>query len=68
MVSKIINATVERVELQENGKRLKSNPNSRKVTNKSPVRINREYCHRGELIGGTFNTNGNNLADVEEAK
>ena len=50
MVSKIINATVERVELKESGKRLKSNPNSRKVTNKSPVRINREYCHRGELV------------------
>lgn len=47
---------MEKVELEERGKRKKSNPNSRIVTNRSPVRINSQHCHRAELIG-SFNLN-----------
>lgn len=43
-VEKIINAGVEKVELEERGKRKKSTPNQSQVTNKTPVRINREHC------------------------
>ena len=43
-VEKIINGTVEKVELEERGKKKKSNPNSRKVTNRSPVRISSSNC------------------------
>jgi hypothetical protein len=49
---------VEKVELEERGKKKKSNPNSRVVTNRSPVRINREHCQRAEMIG-SFNLNMN---------
>jgi hypothetical protein len=39
-VEKIINGTVEKVELEERGKPKKSNPNQRKITKNSPVKIN----------------------------
>jgi len=49
-VEQIINAKVEKIELSERGKRKKSNPKSRVVTQKSPVRINREHVQRADLV------------------
>ena len=40
----VLNGKVEKVELEERGKRKKSNPNSRVITERSPVRISREHC------------------------
>ena len=42
-VEKLITAKVEKVELSEKGK-VKKNSQGRVITDKSPVRINREHC------------------------
>jgi hypothetical protein len=42
-VEKIINGTVEKIELEERGKVKKSNPNQRKITKNSPVVINSQH-------------------------
>lgn len=50
-VEKIINATVEKVELEEQG-RIKRSTNKRSITHKTPVAITSSNCQRAELIGG----------------
>jgi hypothetical protein len=70
-VEKIINGKVEKVELEERGKRKKSNPKQRKVTKNSPVIINSQHVQRAELIGSfALNVNPDqvedNQANVEE--
>lgn len=62
-VEKIISGKVEKVELEERGKRKKSNPKQRKVTKNSPVVINSQHVQRAELIG-SFALNIN--PDVDE--
>lgn len=52
-VEQVINAKVEKIELSERGKRKKSNPKSRVVTQKSPVRINREHVQRADLVSAS---------------
>lgn len=54
-VEKIISGKVEKIELQEKGKKKKSNPNSRVVTKRSPVVINREQVQRADLVRIQFN-------------
>lgn len=53
-VEKLINGQVEKVELEEKGRKKKSNPNSRVVTTRSPVKINREHVARGSLVSTCF--------------
>ena len=56
-VDKIINATVEKVEIEEKGK-LKRSSNKRSINQKTPVAITSSTCQRAELIGGINITNG----------
>ncbi|CDW72446.1 UNKNOWN [Stylonychia lemnae] len=47
LVEKIINGKVERIEIQEKG----SPKKSKTITEKSPVRITKEFCARHNMIG-----------------